>query len=99
MSFRKDFVWGVATASQQIEGAYLEDGKGLNVWDVFSHEPGRIRDGKTTAVACDHYHRYKEDVKLMKSLGLNAYRFSINWCRIFPEGVGKICEEGIRFTA
>lgn len=97
MSYKKDFVWGVATSSIQIEGAYKEDGKGLNVWDVFSHEPGRIRDGKTPDVACDHYHRYKEDVKLMKSLGVNAYRFSINWCRIFPEGVGEVCDAGVKF--
>ena len=97
MSYRKDFVWGVATSSIQIEGDYKEDGKGLNVWDVFSHEPGRIRDGKTPDVACDHYHRYKEDVQLMKSLGVNAYRFSINWCRIFPEGIGEVCEAGVKF--
>ena len=66
MSFRKDFAWGVATASQQIEGGYREGGKGLSIWDVFSHEPGRIRDGKTSDVACDHYHLFKDDVKLMR---------------------------------
>lgn len=97
MSFRKDFAWGVATASQQIEGGYREGGKGLSIWDVFSHEPGRIRDGKNSDVACDHYHLFKEDVKLMRSLGIKAYRFSISWSRIFPEGVGKICEDGVRF--
>lgn len=97
MSFKKNFAWGVATASQQIEGAYREGGKGLNIWDVFSHEPGRIKDGKTSDVACDHYHLFKEDVKMMKTLGINAYRFSISWSRIFPRGVGDICEEGVRF--
>ena len=97
MSFSKDFVWGVATASQQIEGAYLENGKGLNVWDVFSHEPGKIDDGANSDTACDHYHLFKEDVRLMKSLGIKAYRFSISWSRIFPEGVGRINEDGVRF--
>lgn len=97
MSFRKDFAWGVATASQQIEGAYREKGKGLSIWDVFSHEPGRIRDGKNSDIACDHYHLFKEDVKLMRSLGINSYRFSISWSRIFPNGVGDICEDGVRF--
>lgn len=97
MSFRKDFAWGVATASQQIEGGYREGEKGLSIWDVFSHEPGRIRDGKNSDVACDHYHLFKDDVKLMRSLGIKAYRFSISWSRIFPEGVGKICEDGVRF--
>ena len=97
MSFKKDFAWGVATSAQQIEGAYQEDGKGLNVWDVFSHEQGRISDGKTSDIACDHYHRFKEDVALMRSLGVNSYRFSISWSRIFPKGVGEISEEGVKF--
>ena len=97
MSFRKDFAWGVATASQQIEGAYLEDGKGLNLWDVYSHEPGMTEDGKTSDTACDHYHLFREDVKLMKSLGIKAYRFSISWSRIFPNGTGEVSEDGVRF--
>ncbi len=97
MSFRKDFAWGTATAAHQIEGAYLEGGKGLNIWDVFSHEPDRIKDGKNSEVACDHYHQFKEDVQVMKSLGVNSYRFSIAWSRIFPEGVGKVSEDGVRF--
>lgn len=97
MSFRKDFAWGVATASHQIEGAYLEGGKGLNIWDVYGHEPGTIFGGHTADVACDHYHRFKEDVALMRSLGVNSYRFSISWSRIFPEGVGEIAEDGVRF--
>ena len=97
MSFRKDFAWGVATASQQIEGAYLEGGKGLNIWDVYSHEPHTIEDGQTSDVACDHYHLFKEDVALMHSLGINSYRFSISWCRIFPDGTGRINEDGVKF--
>lgn len=97
MGFKKDFSWGVATSSQQIEGAYLEGGKGLNIWDVFSHEPTRIKDRKTSDVACDHYHLFREDVKLLRSLGVNSYRFSISWSRIFPNGVGEVSEDGVRF--
>ena len=97
MGFKKDFAWGVATASQQIEGAYREDGKGLNIWDVYSHEPETIEDGKSSDIACDHYHLFKDDVKLMSSLGINSYRFSISWSRIFPSGTGEINEAGVRF--
>ena len=82
MGFNKDFVWGAATASFQIEGAWNEDGKVPSIWDVFCHEGGKISDGSDGDVACDHYHRYKEDVKLMADLGLKAYRFSIAWPRI-----------------
>ena len=97
MSFRKDFIWGAATASYQIEGAAYEDGKGLNVWDTFSHEPGKILEGHTGDVACDHYHRFKEDVALMKKMGINNYRFSIYWARLLPQGVGEVNEAGIAF--
>ncbi len=97
MGFKKDFVWGVATASYQIEGAYKEDGKALNIWDVFSHETGNVECGHTGDVACDHYHRFKDDIKLMKKLGIKAYRFSLSWTRIFPEGTGKINEKGVEF--
>lgn len=97
MGFEKDFVWGVATSSYQIEGAWREDGKGLSVWDMFSHEPGRIYDGTTGDIACDHYHRFRDDVKLMKELGIQAYRFSISWPRIIPDGVGDTNEKGIQF--
>lgn len=97
MGFKKDFAWGVATASQQIEGAYREDGKGLNIWDVYSHEPETIEDGKSSDIACDHYHLFKDDVKLMSSIGINSYRFSISWSRIFPSGTGEINEAGVRF--
>ena len=71
MGFRKDFAWGAATASYQIEGAWNEDGKGLNIWDVYSHQSGIIDDGSTGDVACDHYHRFREDVKLMKAMGVS----------------------------
>jgi len=97
MGFKKDFVWGVATASYQIEGAWNEDGRGLSVWDVFSHEPGKVRSGDTGDVACDHYHHFKEDVALMRELGIKAYRFSISWTRIFPDGTGRINEKGVKF--
>ena len=97
MGFKKDFAWGVATASYQIEGAWNEEGRGLSIWDVFSHEPGNVECGHTGNVACDHYHRYKEDVALMCELGIKAYRFSISWSRIFPDGTGKINEKGVKF--
>ena len=97
MSFRKDFVWGAATASYQIEGAAFEDGKGLSVWDVLSHKPGFVQDEDNGDIACDHYHRYREDVQLMKQIGLKAYRFSISWPRVLPDGTGKINEKGLDF--
>ena len=97
MAFCKDFVWGAATASYQIEGAWNEDGKGLNIWDVYSHQPGKIEDGSTGDVACDHYHRFREDVQLMKEMGLKGYRFSISWPRIFPKGYGEVNPKGMQF--
>jgi len=97
IEFPKDFLWGTATASYQIEGAWNEDFKGESVWDMVSHTPGKIRNGDTGDVACDHYHRYKEDILLMKQLNLNAYRFSISWPRIFPMGRGSINEKGVEF--
>ena len=95
--FSPEFLFGVATASYQIEGAWNEDGKGESIWDRFAHTPGKILDGMTGDVACDHYHRYHEDVALMKELGVNAYRFSISWSRIFPEGRGRVNEKGLDF--
>ncbi len=95
--FPKNFVWGVATSAYQIEGAASEDGKGMHIWDVFTKEPGKIFEGHTGYVACDHYHRYQEDVAIMKEMGIKAYRFSIDWSRILPEGKGKINEKGIEF--
>lgn len=97
LQFPQDFTWGCATASYQIEGAWLEGGKGLSIWDAFSHTPGKILNGHTGDVACDHYHRFKDDVALMAELGLPAYRFSLSWPRIQPTGYGKPNPEGIQF--
>ena len=90
-------MFGASTASYQVEGAVDEDGRGPSVWDRFCAEPGRIADGSSGAVACDHYHRYPEDVALMKGLGLDAYRFSISWSRIQPEGRGRANAAGLAF--
>src|SRR5882757_3040352 len=95
--FPKGFVWGTATSSYQIEGAVNEDGRGRSIWDTFSHTPGRIEDGSNGDRANDHYHRYKEDVRLIKDLGVKAYRFSIAWPRVFPEGAGKPNPKGLDF--
>ena len=92
-----DFVYGVSTASYQIEGAVEEGGRGPSIWDTFCAEPGRIKNGDTGEVACDHYHRYPEDVALMKDLGVDAYRFSIAWPRIQPTGSGPANAEGLAF--
>ncbi len=94
--FKKDFVWGTATASYQIEGAWKEGGKLLSVWDEFSHNSGKIIDGQTGDIACDFYHRYEEDLLLMKKLGVNAYRFSISMPRIMRED-GSVNENGVDF--
>ncbi len=96
-SFPAAFIWGAATASYQIEGAWNEDGKGESIWDRFSHTPGKIRNGDTGDVACDHYHRWPEDVALMKDLGLRAYRFSISWPRLLPHGQGRVSPAGVDF--
>ena len=93
MSFSKDFLWGAASAAAQVEGAYLEDGKALSIWDA---SDGHIKNGDTCHEACDHYHRYKEDVALMKELGLKSYRFSVSMCRVMPEE-GKINPKGLEF--
>jgi beta-glucosidase len=95
--FPKDFVWGTATSSYQIEGAWNEDGKGPSIWDTYAHTPGKIKNNDTGDVANDHYHRYKEDVALMRSIGANAYRFSIAWPRIFPQGTGTLNAKGLDF--
>ncbi len=96
--FPPGFFWGIATSSYQIEGAWKEDGKGLSIWDTYCHQPGHIKNNDNGDVANDHYHRYKEDVALMKNdLGANAYRFSIAWPRIFPEGTGQPNAKGLDF--
>ena len=82
------FTWGVSTSSYQIEGAANEDGRGLSIWDTYSRLPGKIKNGDTGDIACDHYHRYREDVALMQEFGVEAYRFSVAWPRIMPEGRG-----------
>ena len=97
MSFPANFVWGAATASYQIEGGVGEDGRGLSIWDTFSHTPGKIRGGDTGDTACDSYHRWAEDVELLRSMGLKAYRFSIAWPRIFPAGTGKANPAGFAY--
>lgn len=97
LKFPENFLWGVATASYQIEGAVNEDGRGESIWDVFSHTPGKTLNGDTGDVACDHYHRWREDIALMKSLGYKAYRFSLAWPRILPDGRGKINQPGLDF--
>jgi beta-glucosidase len=95
--FPADFRWGVSTSSFQIEGAGREDGKGESIWDRFCSEPGRIRDGSNGLVACDHYHLFPQDLDMAKSLGVNAYRFSIAWPRILPQGRGAVNEAGLAF--
>lgn len=97
LTFPHDFLWGVATAAFQIEGACDEDGKSPSIWDEFSRVPGKIRSGESAEVACDHYHRWRQDIALMRSLGLKAYRFSISWPRVLPEGSGEVNEKGIDF--
>ena len=94
---RENFAWGAASSSYQVEGAVNEDGRGISVWDMFCKQPGRILDGSSGQIACDHYRRYKEDIALMKELNLNAYRFSIAWPRIIPDGEGKPNEKGLDF--
>ncbi len=95
--FPKGFYWGTASAAYQVEGAVKEDGRGESIWDRFSHIPGKIKDSGTGDVACDHYHRYREDIALMRMLGMNSYRFSIAWPRIQSEGVGKANSKGLDF--
>jgi len=97
LTFPDGFMWGTATSAYQVEGAWNEDGKGESIWDRFAHTPGRIMDGSTGDVSCDHYHRWREDVALMKDLGLKAYRFSISWPRVWPAGRGRVNQKGLDF--
>ncbi|HEX7006700.1 MAG TPA: family 1 glycosylhydrolase, partial [Alphaproteobacteria bacterium] len=92
-----DFVWGVSTSSFQIEGATREDGRGPSIWDTRCQTVGKVANGDTGDVACDHYHRYAEDVALMKGLGIGAYRFSVAWPRVLPQGAGAANERGLAF--
>jgi len=95
--FPDDFLWGTATASYQVEGAANEDGRGPSIWDTFCRTPGKVKHGHTGDVASDQFHRYAEDVKLMRDLGVGAYRFSLAWPRIFPEGTGKLNPKGFDY--
>ena len=95
--FPPGFVFGVASSAYQIEGAADEDGRGPSIWDTFSHTPGRTHNGETGDVACDHYHRWREDIALMRELGVGSYRFSISWPRVLPEGTGRVNEPGLAF--
>src|SRR6516165_2367469 len=97
LPFPDDFTWGAATAAYQIEGAADADGKGPSVWDTFSQTPGKVRGGDTGDIACDAYHRYPEDAGLMASLGLGAYRFSVSWPRIQPDGRGAVNQRGLDY--
>jgi beta-glucosidase len=96
-AFPPGFLWGAATAAYQIEGSPLADGAGPSIWHRFAHTPGRVRDGDTGDMACDHYRVFRDDVALMRQLGLNAYRFSIAWSRVFPEGTGAVNSRGLDF--
>ncbi|HBG28537.1 MAG: beta-glucosidase [Planctomycetes bacterium GWF2_41_51] len=95
--FCKDFKWGVATAAYQIEGAPNEDGKGLSIWDMKCKRPGVIFENQVGDIACDHYHKYKEDIKIMHDLGIRNYRMSISWTRILPKGTGSVNQKGLQF--
>ena len=95
--FGKDFLWGAATAAYQIEGAHNADGKGQSIWDTFSHKKGKIERNENGDIACDFYHKYADDIALIKEMNLNVNRFSISWTRIFPEGIGKTNQAGIDF--
>ncbi len=97
LPFPEGFIWGTATSAYQIEGAVGEDGRGPSIWDTFCRQPGKIWQGQTGDVASDHYHRWREDIRLMQELGLPAYRFSIAWPRILPEGTGKVNPAGLDF--
>ncbi|WP_456276210.1 GH1 family beta-glucosidase [Bacillus sp. AK128] len=97
IQFPKDFIWGTATSSYQIEGAVKEDGRGESIWDRFCRIPGKVQNKENGDIACDHYHLYEDDIKLIKSLGVQSYRFSVAWSRIFPEGTGTPNPKGLDF--
>ena len=97
IQFPKEMRWGAATAAYQIEGAVNEGGRGQSIWDAFSHTPGNVKNGDNGDIACDSYHRYEEDIALMKELGIEMYRFSVSWPRVFPNGTGEVNEEGLTY--
>ena len=94
LKFPNGFSWGVATSAYQIEGAVAADGRGRSIWDTFCERPGKIADGSSGAVACDHYHRWESDLDLMRSLGISSYRFSVAWPRVLPQGRGRVNRRG-----
>jgi len=96
-AFPESFVWGAASAAYQVEGGWDADGKGRSVWDMLVRRPGAVLNGDTGDVACDRYHRYREDVAIMKEIGLKGYRFSVSWPRVLPEGVGRVNDKGLAF--
>jgi len=95
--FPEGFLWGVATSSYQIEGSPFADGAGMSIWHTFSHTPGNVKNGDNGDVACDHYNRWREDLEIMKELGVRAYRFSVSWPRVLPEGTGRVNQKGLDF--
>src|SRR5690348_16311935 len=97
LSFPSSFLWGAATSAYQVEGAAHEDGRGESIWDRFCREPGAVANGDTGEISAGHYHRWREDVELMAGLGLNAYRLSIAWPRLFPSGRGALNPAGLAF--
>ncbi len=97
IAFPNGFFWGTATASYQIEGAWNEDGKGESIWDRFAHAPGKIKNGDTGDVACDSYHRWRDDIALLRAMNQNSYRFSISWPRIQPSGSGAPNSKGVDY--
>ena len=98
MAFSNDFIWGVAGASYQVEGAWNDDGKGPSIWDTYTQQPqSPVRNHENGNIACDHYHHMKEDIALMAQIGIRAYRFSISWPRVIPDGTGEINAKGLAF--
>ena len=97
MKFQDQFMWGTASAAYQVEGAYAEDGKGLSVWDAYTQESGHVAHGENGNVACDHYHRFREDVQTMREMGVKNYRLSISWPRVIPNGTGEVNQKGLQF--
>ena len=95
--FPKDFLWGMATSAYQVEGAWNTDGKGESIWDRTAHTPGKIRDGANADVACDQYHRYNEDIAIMKQINMKSYRFSTSWPRVLPTGTGQVNQKGLDY--
>ncbi len=95
--FGADFLWGVATAAYQIEGAWDVDGKGVSIWDTFTHGKKNIKSKENGDVACDFYHRYEQDIQLVKDLNMDVFRFSISWARILPNGIGEVNQKGLDF--